>query len=86
MRFVVDPRVATGGKLLAVFALLYLLSPVDLIPDLIPVLGWIDDVGLSALAFTLLARAFQKYREAAASAAASPPTVVETTGTDVPPR
>ncbi len=30
--------------------LLYFASPVDLIPDLIPLLGWIDDVfGLSAL-------------------------------------
>ena len=33
-----------------ILALLYILSPIDLIPDFIPVVGWADDlvVGLGA--------------------------------------
>jgi uncharacterized membrane protein YkvA (DUF1232 family) len=36
---------AAGGwaKCWALVAVAYLLSPIDLVPDLIPVLGWIDD-------------------------------------------
>lgn len=31
-------------KVAAVFAVVYLLSPADLLPDIFPVLGWIDDI------------------------------------------
>lgn len=33
-----------------VFAVLYVLSPLDLIPDWIPVVGWLDDLGVLAWA------------------------------------
>mgnify|MGYP000219762013 CR=1 FL=1 len=39
-----DPRVPVLAKALAVLALAYALSPVDLIPDVIPVLGQVDDL------------------------------------------
>lgn len=39
-----DPRVPLRAKALAVLALAYALSPIDLIPDLIPVLGQVDDL------------------------------------------
>jgi uncharacterized membrane protein YkvA (DUF1232 family) len=32
--------------LILVLALLYIISPVDLIPDPIPVVGWVDDVAV----------------------------------------
>ena len=32
----------------------YVISPIDLIPDLIPVLGWMDDAGVVMLAVTIL--------------------------------
>ncbi|MBL9084238.1 MAG: DUF1232 domain-containing protein [Planctomycetales bacterium] len=37
-------RVPLG--LLAVLTVLYVLSPLDFIPDVIPFLGWLDDVGV----------------------------------------
>ncbi|MBS7670629.1 YkvA family protein [Croceicoccus gelatinilyticus] len=39
-----DPRVPMGAKVLAGAVAAYALSPVDLIPDFIPVLGLLDDL------------------------------------------
>jgi uncharacterized membrane protein YkvA (DUF1232 family) len=39
-----DPRTPKSAKRLLRFTLVYLLSPLDLIPDAIPILGLIDDV------------------------------------------
>lgn len=39
-----DPRVPWGAKLLAAAVAAYALSPIDLIPDFVPVLGLLDDV------------------------------------------
>ena len=39
-----DPRVPLGAKLLAGAVAAYALSPIDLIPDFIPVLGLLDDL------------------------------------------
>ncbi len=40
----VHPRLPLRCKLLAGFLLAYALSPIDLIPDFIPVLGQLDDL------------------------------------------
>ena len=32
--------------IIAVLAMLYVISPLDLIPDVIPVIGWLDDLGV----------------------------------------
>ncbi len=50
-----DPEVRLLKKLLGVFAVAYVVLPFDLIPDFIPVLGWLDDVGIvSAVAWYLV--------------------------------
>ena len=39
-----DPRVPWTAKLVAIAVAAYALSPIDLIPDFIPVLGYLDDI------------------------------------------
>jgi uncharacterized membrane protein YkvA (DUF1232 family) len=39
-----DPRVPWYAKLAALVVAAYALSPIDLIPDFIPILGYLDDV------------------------------------------
>ena len=51
-----DPRVPWYAKALAIFIAGYALSPVDLIPDFIPVLGYLDDVILVPLGIVLVVR------------------------------
>jgi uncharacterized membrane protein YkvA (DUF1232 family) len=38
-----------------VLCLLYVLSPIDFLPDVIPVVGWLDDIGvLGYLGYSLM--------------------------------
>ena len=39
-----DPRVPWRAKIIAAFVAAYALSPIDLIPDFIPIFGYLDDV------------------------------------------
>jgi uncharacterized membrane protein YkvA (DUF1232 family) len=47
------PDTPRTAKLVAVLVLAYAVSPIDLIPDFIPVLGWIDDLVLLPLGIAL---------------------------------
>ncbi len=51
-----DGRVSAVDKLLLAGAIAYVLSPVDLIPDVIPFLGQVDDIYLVVLAVQRLIR------------------------------
>lgn len=44
-----DPRVPRGSKWLLGFAALWVVSPIDLIPEFIPVVGPLDDIVVVAL-------------------------------------
>jgi len=52
-----DPRAPLASKLVALLAVAYVISPIDLVSDLIPVLGWLDD-GLIAFFLLKLALKF----------------------------
>lgn len=51
-----DPRLSTPLRLLALAMAAYALSPVDLIPDFIPVLGYLDDLLIVPLGLALILR------------------------------
>ena len=51
-----DPRVPRSAKVVAALVAAYALSPLDLIPDFIPVLGYLDDLILVPLGILLAVR------------------------------
>jgi uncharacterized membrane protein YkvA (DUF1232 family) len=51
-----DPRTPWLVRLLALFVAAYALSPIDLIPDFIPVLGYLDDLIIVPLGVMLVLR------------------------------
>jgi uncharacterized membrane protein YkvA (DUF1232 family) len=48
-----NPAAPALSKLVVLLAAVYIISPIDLIPDVIPVIGWIDDGIISMLLFKL---------------------------------
>lgn len=68
-----DPRVPWYAKALALAIAAYALSPIDLIPDFIPVLGYLDDLIIVPLGIALVVRLIPSdvmahHRELAAAA------------------
>jgi uncharacterized membrane protein YkvA (DUF1232 family) len=55
-RLLADPRVAWWRKGVLLLAILYLASPIDLVPDFIPIAGQVDDVIVMALALRVVLR------------------------------
>src|SRR5687767_12749386 len=51
-----DPRTPWLARLIAVVVVAYAFSPIDLIPDFIPVLGYLDDLVLLPLGLALAIR------------------------------
>lgn len=72
-----DPRVPWYAKALALFVAAYALSPIDLIPDFIPILGYLDEVilmplGIWAVVKLIPPEIMAEHRAAAALAAERP--------------
>jgi uncharacterized membrane protein YkvA (DUF1232 family) len=72
-----DPRVPWHAKFLAAAVAAYALSPVDLIPDFIPVLGYLDDLVILPLGIWLVVALIPdeimvEYRAKASEAAQRP--------------
>jgi uncharacterized membrane protein YkvA (DUF1232 family) len=64
-RYVKSPRVARWKKVLGVLAVVYAVMPIDFIPDVVPIFGWLDDVGILAVAFGFIARDMAKHAKSA---------------------
>ena len=72
-----DPRVPWAAKLVAAMVAAYALSPIDLIPDFIPVLGYLDELIVLPLGIMLAVRLIPEelmaeHRRAAAEISARP--------------
>jgi uncharacterized membrane protein YkvA (DUF1232 family) len=72
-----DPRTPWAARLLALLIAAYALSPIDMIPDFIPVLGLLDEAILLPLAILLAIRLIPapllaEFRATAAAAVARP--------------
>jgi uncharacterized membrane protein YkvA (DUF1232 family) len=73
-----DPRVPWYAKALGAAVAAYALSPIDLIPDFIPVLGYLDDLIIVPAGIFLVVRLIPpeimaQHRAAAAAAASARP-------------
>jgi uncharacterized membrane protein YkvA (DUF1232 family) len=53
---VADPRTPTAAKLIVWLIVAYAASPIDLIPDFLPVVGYLDDLILLPLGLMLIRR------------------------------
>lgn len=71
-RYYKDPNASILGKAVAFVALAYVIFPADLIPD-VPVVGWLDDIGVMGLATAWLAKVVGRYRDTPELAAAPAP-------------
>ena len=56
-----DPQVPRRAKLAVLVAGLWLLSPIDLVPEFLPVIGPLDDVVVVALALRCAARSVPRH-------------------------
>jgi uncharacterized membrane protein YkvA (DUF1232 family) len=56
VRLLREPRVPAVLKAVPAMALVYLVSPIDVIPDFLPGLGQLDDVGVLLAALELFVR------------------------------
>ena len=59
-----DPnfQIAKGTKTVLIIAFLYIISPIDLMPDAIPFLGLLDDVLVAGYALRQAAAELERYR------------------------
>ena len=76
-----DPRVPWHAKAVALFVTAYAFSPIDLIPDFVPILGYLDDLVIVPIGLWLAIRLIppdilKEHRAAAERAAKEPVSMV----------
>lgn len=76
-----DPRVPWHAKAVALFVTAYAFSPIDLIPDFVPILGYLDDLVIVPIGLWLAIRLIppdilEEHRAAAERAAKAPVSMV----------
>jgi uncharacterized membrane protein YkvA (DUF1232 family) len=64
VRYFRDREASILGKLFVLAAVVYVISPVDLIPDAFPIVGWLDDMGVMSLAVACMWKVVGRYRDA----------------------
>ncbi len=69
-RYLRDPSAPLLPKLMMVLSVIYVLVPTDLVPDLIPIVGWLDDAGLVTIALGWLWASLARHEAKMASAGA----------------
>ena len=62
-RFIKDPNAPWAGKAIAIGALIYMISPVDAVPDFTPIIGLLDDVAIITATVSKWASDLKKYKE-----------------------
>jgi len=58
-----DFHLSQKSKLLIMGTLAYIILPVDIIPDFIPIVGWLDDVFILGLTINSLHDEIQRYKK-----------------------
>lgn len=61
VRFLRDRQAPLLPRMVALFAVLYVLMPFDAIPDTIPIIGWLDDIGIIGLVLAWTAKRVAEY-------------------------
>ncbi len=58
-----DYKISNQTKLIIAGTLAYVVLPIDVIPDFIPVVGWLDDAFVLGLATTTLSDEIEKFKK-----------------------
>ncbi|MGZ4112853.1 MAG: YkvA family protein [Tumebacillaceae bacterium] len=56
-----DKQTPLRDKILIVAGIVYIISPIDLIPDMLPILGYTDDFGVLIGTVALFRRTYNSY-------------------------
>lgn len=62
-RYLLDKSVPLTRKLLLLLGILYIVIPFDITPDFIPLLGWLDDIGVGTFLWYYLKSELMNYRQ-----------------------